>query len=117
MKHDLFGREEIAPGELRRVQVDNVAIVVACTPRGELFALRGVCPHMGASLQHGRLEQRVHCDESDRPFLSDEEFVVRCPWHGFEFELATGHCPADPEHVRVKTYKVSVEEARVVLER
>jgi nitrite reductase/ring-hydroxylating ferredoxin subunit len=30
-----------------------------------------------------------------------------CPWHGFDFELATGHCRVDPD-LSVPVYAVRV---------
>lgn len=34
--------------------------------------------------------------------------MIKCPWHGWEFELATGRSWADPERVRVRPYAVEV---------
>jgi nitrite reductase/ring-hydroxylating ferredoxin subunit len=32
-----------------------------------------------------------------------------CPWHRYEFDLATGRCVADPARLRVATYRIEVE--------
>ena len=41
--------------------------------------------------------------------------IVRCPWHGWEFDLRTGKSYCDPVKMRVRNYAVSVEPgARVV---
>lgn len=45
------------------------------------------------------------------------EYVLICPWHGYEFKVDDGRCPADPKHVRVRAYNVYVENDVVVLER
>ena len=37
------------------------------------------------------------------------EAHIRCPWHGWEFDLRTGQSWFDPEHMRVRSYRVSVE--------
>ena len=37
--------------------------------------------------------------------------LVRCPWHGWEFDLRTGQSWFDPERTRVRSYRVSVENA------
>ena len=34
---------------------------------------------------------------------------VRCPWHGWEYNLETGQSSYDPEHDRVRAYPVSVQ--------
>jgi nitrite reductase/ring-hydroxylating ferredoxin subunit len=41
--------------------------------------------------------------------------ILRCPWHGFEFDLATGRSLADPTRLRVKTYSVVVENGQLVI--
>jgi hypothetical protein len=40
--------------------------------------------------------------------------IIRCPWHMWEFEIATGRCLVDPK-ARVKTYPVVIEEGQVVV--
>ena len=39
--------------------------------------------------------------------------IIRCPWHLWEFEIATGRCLVDPR--RVKTYPVAIEDGQVVV--
>ena len=115
MKHALFPVGELPPGEMRAVRVENVAIVVARTADGDLHALRDVCSHHGARLSHGRLERLVEAGEPGGYKLSDR-YALRCPWHGFEFDLESGRCAAD-EAQRVRSYPVTVENGMVVVER
>jgi len=35
--------------------------------------------------------------------------ILRCPWHGWEFDLITGRSIFNPHKMRVKTYEVTVE--------
>ena len=35
--------------------------------------------------------------------------ILRCPWHGWEFNLKTGESVFNPHKVWVRSYKVSVE--------
>ena len=37
--------------------------------------------------------------------------IVRCPWHGWEFDITTGRSIFNPHKMRVKTYEVTVESA------
>ena len=41
--------------------------------------------------------------------------VVRCPWHHYEFDLATGRCLVAPDRLRVATYQVAEEGDDVVI--
>ena len=114
--HPLFPDGELAPGELRRVEVDGIAIVVLRTPDGTLRALRDVCPHQGAVLSRGRLEAAVDGEDVGRYELSRDRAVLRCPWHGYEFDVESGRCLADPA-ARVRAYLVAVEDGIVTVER
>lgn len=38
-----------------------------------------------------------------------EDEIIKCPWHGWEFEVATGRSIFNPHKVRVRTYDVTVE--------
>ncbi|MFC7658695.1 Rieske (2Fe-2S) protein [Pseudonocardia benzenivorans] len=46
--------------------------------------------------------------------MRHNEFIV-CPWHGYEFTLATGRSIVEPEKLRVRTYEVAVEDGDVVV--
>jgi 3-phenylpropionate/trans-cinnamate dioxygenase ferredoxin subunit len=35
--------------------------------------------------------------------------ILRCPWHGWEFDLTTGRSVFNPHRTRVRSYRVSVE--------
>jgi 3-phenylpropionate/trans-cinnamate dioxygenase ferredoxin subunit len=35
--------------------------------------------------------------------------ILRCPWHGWEFDIKTGQSWFDPQRTRVRTYPVAVE--------
>ncbi len=44
-----------------------------------------------------------------QPVLQREGEILRCPWHGWEFDLTTGRSVFMPEEVRVKCYPVAVQ--------
>ncbi len=116
MKHVLFAAEELGEGETRGVTVGSTAIVIARAPDGRLHALRDRCSHRGAKLSWSRVEPLLEGDDVGEREPTDQ-YLLRCPWHGFEFLLADGRCPADPKGERVKTYPVTVEDGMVVVER
>lgn len=87
--------------------------------KGSYHALRNLCPHKSGPLCTGRVSGRVVADapptveDANLDLVNDGE-IIRCPWHLWEFEIATGRCLVDPK-ARVKTYPVVVEEGRVVV--
>jgi len=99
---------EIAPGGRKIVEIAGRSIGVF-NVRGEFYALRNRCPHQGGPLCDGRLAGYV---VSPRPgeyeYVRDGE-ILRCPWHGWEFDLKTGQSWFDPGGTRVRTYPVSLE--------
>jgi nitrite reductase/ring-hydroxylating ferredoxin subunit len=73
---------------------------IALFRRGEsVSALNNECPHAGASLSSG---------------FCDGEIVV-CPWHGWEFDCATGK-GLSVEGCDAETFRVVVEEGVVKVE-
>jgi nitrite reductase/ring-hydroxylating ferredoxin subunit len=115
MTHDLFGEGELEPGQMRSVQANGISVLVIRRPDGSFWAIRDVCPHFGVQLSRGNT-QRVVTGDSIGEYAYGDGFVARCSWHGYEFDVETGRCIADPRW-RVKTYRVTVDGGRVLLER
>ena len=87
---------------------------------GRLYALRNICPHKRGPLCTGELTGQIAADAPPSAFDSDlkvdgEGEVLRCPWHQWPFEIATGRCLVDPE-VRVKTYPVRIDGNDIVVD-
>src|SRR5437660_1746670 len=41
--------------------------------------------------------------------------IIRCPWHGWEFDIRTGQSYCDPRRFRAKAYPVNVEPGSAVV--
>jgi nitrite reductase/ring-hydroxylating ferredoxin subunit len=101
---------ELPAGQRKIVSVGQRSIGVF-NVNGALHALRNRCPHKGAPLCQGIVRPLV---TSTKPYQFDVERegeILRCPWHGWEFDIATGRSIFNPHQVRVKSYEVSVEAA------
>jgi nitrite reductase/ring-hydroxylating ferredoxin subunit len=64
---------EVLEGQAKEVVLDS-RIVAIFRSQGELFALDGMCAHQGGPIAQGIVA--AGC--------------VTCPWHGWQYELATG---------------------------
>lgn len=107
-RHVVAKTAEIPLGSQKVVRVEERDICIF-NVKGAYHALLDRCPHEGASLCRGF---RVGLATSDKPGtfeLSREGEFVKCPWHGWEFDLMTGQSWCDPRRTRVRSYKVSVE--------
>ena len=83
---------------------------------GRFYAFLNRCPHRGAQLCKGDIVGRL---ESDRPGefrLDPEHRFLACPWHGWEFDLATGESWFDPARTKARPFRVDVETGQLVAE-
>jgi len=103
--------DELPPGERKIVEVNGRSIGVF-NVNGAYYALRNLCPHKGAELCKGRLTGMLVGDSPQELCYERDGEILRCPWHGWEFDVATGKMVIQPG-MRVKTYEVSVEDVSV----
>lgn len=82
----------IPEGEGRTFQVGDRLIAVFYQ-NGEYFAIDDLCPHMGASLGAGYL---------------DEDGIVSCPWHAWRFCVRNGKW-ADNPRLGVDTFDIRID--------
>jgi nitrite reductase (NADH) small subunit/3-phenylpropionate/trans-cinnamate dioxygenase ferredoxin subunit len=89
---------EIPVGGNRVITVGKKDIAVF-NVGGELFAIDDMCPHMGASLSGGHVE----------------DGCVTCPWHYWRFRLTDGTW-ADSPRLKIGSYPVHIVGDEVHLE-
>ena len=111
--HDLGPLEQLErDGRLiARVAGREIGVVVD-RKDGALYALRNRCPHVGSPLCRGRVRPRERGTAG--LYEPPEQDVLRCPHHGWEFDLVTGRCLED-DSMRVAVYPVKVEGQRVLV--
>lgn len=85
---------EIADGG-RKVIADGDIEIGVFRVGGELRAWRNECPHQGGPVCQGRLikgvEERLDGEQRSLGIhYRDGILNVVCPWHGYEFNVATG---------------------------
>jgi 3-phenylpropionate/trans-cinnamate dioxygenase ferredoxin subunit len=106
--HAVATVSEIPPGTRKIVEIAGRSIGVF-NIGGEFFALRNRCPHQGGPLCQGRLSGSVvSSTPGEYEDVRDGE-ILRCPWHGWEFDIRTGQSWFDPTGIRVRTYPVTLE--------
>jgi 3-phenylpropionate/trans-cinnamate dioxygenase ferredoxin subunit len=105
--------EAPAEGERRLLELGGRAIGVFRLA-GDFFALADRCPHRGAPLcSSGEVVNAVE-GVGDRARVTREGALVRCPWHKWDFEIATGRCAVDAR-LRVRRYPVRVRGDELVV--
>ncbi|MGH7071342.1 MAG: Rieske (2Fe-2S) protein [Acetobacteraceae bacterium] len=107
-RHVVAPVAEIPPGERKLVSIGGRSIGIF-NLGGAFYALLNRCPHQGGSLCLGEQVGLVLSDEPGRYLYSRPGEMLRCPWHGWEFDIRTGQSWCDPKRTRVKSYPVGVE--------
>ena len=107
-RHVVARAGEIAPGGRKTVTVKGREIALFHTQAG-YFAILNRCPHEGAALCHGYLVGLAQSDRVGEFHLDKQGEILRCPWHGWEFDLRSGQSWCDPTHTFVKAYAITVE--------
>lgn len=106
--------EEIPDGTMKAVELESRAIVLIRKGK-EVFALRDTCPHQGARLSNGVLTSRRLSSVAGDYRAEKAKQIVRCPWHNWEFDAASGRCLHDPQRLRVAVYRTEIENGQVVI--
>jgi nitrite reductase/ring-hydroxylating ferredoxin subunit len=114
-RHIVANVDEIPAGQRRLVSVNGREIGIF-NVNGEFFAVGNRCPHEGASLCKGRLVGLVEAAEPGSYRFSRRDELIRCPWHGWEFDLRTGKSWCEPDRTKVKSYDLVVESGKALVE-
>jgi phenylpropionate dioxygenase-like ring-hydroxylating dioxygenase large terminal subunit len=101
---------DLRPGKLARYEILGEPVMLGRSPKGEVFALRDICPHRAAPLSAGRFVAEPNGE------------TVACPYHGWRFG-ADGGCAAIPSlvdgqamdvsRIRVRRYPVAESQGLV----
>ncbi|MBN8875816.1 MAG: Rieske 2Fe-2S domain-containing protein [Rhodospirillales bacterium] len=114
-KHVIATVAEIPPGSRKLVTVRGRPIAVF-NLGGEFFGLFNRCPHQGGPMCEGIVTGLIAADEPGRYSYARDGEIVRCPWHGWEFDIRTGHSVIDPAKINLRRYKVEVAAGETVAE-
>jgi nitrite reductase/ring-hydroxylating ferredoxin subunit len=85
-----------------------------------LYAYDNRCIHQGGPVCTGELVGATKRELGDRgevirDVLDEREMRLVCPWHGWEYDLATG-APAHDRRLRLRSFPVTVEDGIVYVD-
>src|SRR5690349_22058409 len=92
-RHPVATVSEIPAGERKLVKVPAFGkeIEIGVFNVGaKYFAYRNVCPHAGAPVCEGKICGTTLPSDVGEYILARQGEILRCPWHGWEFDLLTG---------------------------
>jgi 3-phenylpropionate/trans-cinnamate dioxygenase ferredoxin subunit len=107
-RHVIGAVVDLPPGARKIVELEGQSIGVF-NVSGSYYALRNRCPHQGGPLCLGSLKGTALPSRPGEYIWGREGEILRCPWHGWEFDVTTGRSLWQPERCRVRAYEVTVE--------
>ncbi|WP_267643367.1 Rieske (2Fe-2S) protein [Haloarchaeobius amylolyticus] len=101
--------DDIGQGERLITELDGFSIGIFNVD-GEYFALKNDCPHQRAPLCEGPVTGTTTSDKAGEFEYERPGEIVRCPWHGWEFDIKSGESIFNPHKVKAKSFEATVEE-------
>ncbi|HEY4200554.1 MAG TPA: Rieske (2Fe-2S) protein [Devosiaceae bacterium] len=80
----------------------------------QYYALFNRCPHQGGSLCEGHRIGLVESPQPGQYEYSRAGEIIRCPWHGWEFDIRTGLSRCRPKDLLVRQYPLNVEDGETL---
>ena len=102
--HVVCAARRAPAGQPPIVEIDGRSIGVF-NVGGDLYAIRNPCPHRGAPLCEGTIGGTMLPSDPHTYVYGLEDRLLRCPWHGWEIELATGRPRWNDRPGRARIYR------------
>ncbi len=101
----------------RRIVVSDGLEIGVFHRAGKMVAYENLCVHQGGPACEGLIMAKVEdVIAPDATYVSqrfsETETHFVCPWHGYEYDLATGECAAD-RRLRLRKFDVITKEKAV----
>ena len=106
-RHVVASVDELPPGTRKFLEIDGRPIAVF-NIKGEYFGLLNRCPHQGASLCEGPLIGLAQSSTPGEIEYSKLGEIIRCPWHGWEFDVRTGQSYCSGLKARARPFPVHI---------
>ncbi len=114
-RHVVATTDEIKPGERKVVTVEGREIVIF-NLQGDYVGVLNRCPHQGGKLCDGVVTGHITSTEPGRINYDRPGEIIRCPWHGWFFDLRTGRSWGEPERIKTRNYEVAVAHGSQLVE-
>lgn len=116
MREIVCKKNDIDPGKMKSATLGPIPIVVCRTQDGEYYAFANKCLHQGAPLSKGLLCGAAAPTAIHGEYQYEKEGeILRCPWHGREYDIKNGGCMLVNPKRRLRSFQVSIEDDNVVV--
>jgi nitrite reductase/ring-hydroxylating ferredoxin subunit/uncharacterized membrane protein len=93
----VLSEDELAQGDLRRVEVEGVGVLLSRSSAGEVCAIAATCNHFSGPLEEGEREGDT----------------VICPWHNSRYDLCSGQVIDGPAVFPQSRYETRVRDGKI----
>ena len=76
---------------------------------GKPVVILNSCPHAGAPICQGKITSKLVIESPQALQMDDEHPVLRCPWHGWEFNLEDGMVNGFTARIRLNKVQYELE--------
>lgn len=116
MEHFVCEQTELMERKPVYISVEGMDIGVVLI-KNQIHAIENNCPHAEGPVCLGDISNRVRMrlDENKMSlgeYASEDEVNMVCPWHGLEFDIASGTCTAD-SRFKLHKFQTVVREGKI----
>jgi nitrite reductase (NADH) small subunit len=110
-RHPVCATAELPPGARVICEIAGRSVGVF-NVEGNYYALHNRCPHRGGALCEGPLTGTTLPSATFEHRYGLEGRIIRCAWHGWEFDVQSGRCLVD-ERVRARSFPVEIDDGQI----
>ena len=111
-----IGRKGDFPlGASKVVTVRKRPVAVFRLGEDEFEAFLNSCPHKGAPIGMGALSGTLLPSKPGELVYGMDRTIVRCPWHGYEFDVHSGECVFTGTNLKLRKFPVTVKDDEVFI--
>lgn len=103
-------------GEFRIITADNREIGVLRRTDDTVHAVRNWCPHKGAPICRAKPTGTALPGPPGTLAWGRDGEILRCPWHGFEFDIVTGERPFSDSRMRLRVYPARIQDGEILVD-
>ncbi|TJY42619.1 Rieske (2Fe-2S) protein [Cohnella pontilimi] len=104
---------DLQEGQRLLIEVNGSEIGII-RAEGKCYAFRNACPHQGVQMIYGSVTGTMLPSDPHQYVYGQHNEIIRCPLHGWEFNLQTGKAVFSPSVSMIK-YDVQEEDGSIVL--
>jgi nitrite reductase/ring-hydroxylating ferredoxin subunit len=102
-----------AVGEMRIVEVGRRQIGIFRADGDVIHAILNICPHKGAPVCKGPIGGTMLPSAPGELVFGNDGKVLKCPWHGYEFDLESGANLFNTMRGRLRKFPTEVRDGEV----